>query len=150
MQLAHDFYVEHRLLQTGYIAEVARVEPYTYTHFNDAPALMAHQGLPLGNPNGPNSLIIDWTLYAKLYFSQNVNGSSIFLALLNKWLWKGSDNGSHIDDPYKTVRKHFIHGARLRYSLTPTLNFSAEHISFTGEYSFFGKKYVNIRMMVGM
>ena len=67
-----------------------------------------------------------------------------------KWLWKGSDNGSNIDDSYKTVRKRFVHDAPMQYSLIPSLNYCSENISFSGEYSFFGDKYVNIRMMEGI
>lgn len=143
MQIAHDFYVEHRLLQLGSIFEIARIEPYTYCHYDYAPALMAHQGYPVGNPNGPNSLIIDWTLYGKYWLYGKLN---VFVGIHNKWKWKGEDNGSDIYDPYETKRKRFIHDAKLHYSLTPTINFHGERFGFSGEYSFFDDYFVNIRM----
>lgn len=143
VQIAQDVYVGRRLLQLGSLLEIARVEPYTYCHFKDAPALMAHQGLPLGNPNGPNSLAIDWTIYGKL----GLGGLTyLFAGLHNKWLWKGSDNGSNIDDPYRTERKRFINDAPLKYSLTPMITYRSEYFSISGEYSFFGEKNVGVRL----
>ena len=147
IQVAHDVYVGRRLLQLGSIAEVARVEPYVYGHFADSPALIAHQGLPLGNPDGPNSLAIDWTVYGKI----GMGGvKSLFAGLHNKWLWKGSDPGSDVYDPYKTVRKRFIHDAPLQYTLTPMLTYRGERFSISGEYSFFGEKNVCLKMIVMM
>ena len=143
VQIAQDVYVGRRLLQLGSLLEIARVEPYTYCHFKDAPALMAHQGLPLGNPNGPNSLAIDWTIYGKL----GLGGLTyLFAGLHNKWLWKGSDNGSNIDDPYRTERKRFINDAPLKYSITPMITYRSEYFSISGEYSFFGEKNVGVRL----
>ena len=143
MQIAHDSHIGSRLLQLGSVAEIARVEPYVYGHFAEDPAFMAHQGLPLGNPNGPNSLAIDWTIYGKL----GLGGKKSLLAgLHNKWLWKGTDPGSDVYDPYKTTRKRFIHDAPLQYSLTPMLTYRGERFSISGEYSFFGKKNVGVRV----
>ena len=143
MQVAHDVYIGRRLLQLGSVAEIARVEPYVYGHFADAPALIAHQGLPLGNPNGPNSLAIDWIVYGKM----GMGGARfLFAGLHNKWLWKGSDLGSDVYDPYKTVRKCFIHDAPLQYTLTPMLTYRGERFSISGEYSFFGEKNVSVRV----
>ena len=143
MQVVHDVYVGRRLLQLGSVAEIARVEPYTYCHYDYAPALMAHQRLPLGNPNGPNSLAVDWTVYGKI----GMGGAKfLFAGLHNKWLWKGSGNGSNIYDPYKTVRKRFIHDAPLQYTLTTMLTYRGERFSVSGEYSFFGEKNVGVRV----
>ena len=143
MQLAHDVYVGKRLLQLGSIAEIARVEPYTYCHYDTAQAQMAHLGMPLGNPNGPNSLAVDWTLYSQL----NLSGlSNVFLGMHQKWLWKGSDAGSSIDDPYKTVRKRFVHDAPMHYSFAPAFSYRGAHVAFSGEYGFFDDPYVNVRV----
>ena len=144
MQAGHDFNVKGRLLELGTIAEIARVEPYTYCHYDTAQAQMAHLGKPLGNPNGPNSLAVDWTLYGRLGL-KNFTG---FAGLHNKWLWKGEDAGSSIDDPYKTVRKRFAHGAPMRYSLIPSFSIAGKYASFTGEYGFFDDRYVNLRLTV--
>ena len=46
MQFAHDTYLAKRPLQVGTIAEIARVEPYTYCHYDTASAQMAHLGAP--------------------------------------------------------------------------------------------------------
>ncbi|WP_295069796.1 hypothetical protein [uncultured Fibrobacter sp.] len=126
-QVAHDMEVNGKLLQLGTIAEIARVEPYTYCHYDTAQAQMAHLGLPLGNPNGPNSLAIDWTLYSRLFWNHS---ASIFFGLHNKWLWKGIDRGSDINDPYKTVRKKFTDKAPLQYTIAPSVNYSGYHASY--------------------
>ena len=144
IQVAHDFYVGSRRVEAGSIAEIARVEPFTYCHYDTAQAQMAHLGAPLGNPNGPNSLAVDWTLYARLGF-----GGEIFAGLHNKWLWKGVDYGSSIDDPYKTVEKRFVHGAPLVYTLAPSLGFHGRHVAYFAEFTFFDEKsaYVRVALM---
>lgn len=144
MQAGHDFNVGGHALELGTIAEIARVEPYTYCHYDTAMAQMAHLGKPLGNPNGPNSLAIDWTLYGNLGLS---GLSSLFVGIHHKWLWKGTDSGSSIDDPYKTLEKHFVHNAPLHYTLTPSLSYRGNHVAFMGEYGFFDDKYVNVRIV---
>ena len=129
MHFAYDTHVAGKPLQLGSIAEIARVEPYTYCHYDTASAQMAHLGRPLGNPNGPNSLAVDWTAYTQF----PALAGSIFMGLHNKWLWKGTDAGSSIDDPYKTVEKRFVHGAPLVYTLAPSLSFRGNFVSFMGE-----------------
>lgn len=145
MQAGYNVNVKGKPLLLGTIAEIARVEPYAYTHYSDTHAQMAHLGKPLGNPNGPNSLAIDWTLYGNL----GLGGlSSVFIGFHNKWLWKGSDAGSSIDDPYKTVRKRFTHNAPLQYSLTPAISYRGNHVAFLGEYGLFDNRTVNLRIML--
>lgn len=153
MQAGHDFYVKGNLLQAGTIAELARVEPYTYCHYDTARAQMAHLGLPLGNPNGPNSLALDWTLYAQYHLGGALTGNSgastgagsIFAGLHNKWLWKGIDAGSSIDDPYKTIKKRFVHDAPLVYTITPSIAYQGRYISFMGELTLGDEKAVYLR-----
>lgn len=141
MHFAYDTHVAGKLLQLGSIAEIARVEPYTYCHYDTAQAQMAHLGRPLGNPNGPNSLAVDWTAYAQF----PALAGSIFLGLHNKWLWKGVDAGSSIDDPYKTVEKRFVHGAPLVYTIAPSLSYQGRFVSFMGEFTFGDEAGVYLR-----
>lgn len=143
IQLAKDVRFGHKLLQLGSLSEIARIEPYTYCHFGDAPAIMAHQGELLSNPNGPNSLTIDWMLYGKYWVYKKTN---VFAGLHNKWAWKGEDDGSHIVDSYKNGEKRFIHDAPLHYSLMPLITYQGNNFVFSGEYSFFDDFYVNVRM----
>lgn len=145
MHVAHDFSIGNRVLKTGTIAEIARVEPYTYTHYDTSSAQFAHLGMPLGNPNGPNSLSIDWALYTSFPIS---NRQSVFIGWRNQWLWKGTDLGSDINDPYKTVRKGFIHGSKLHYNATPLVNYTGKIVSFTGEFTLGSDPAVYLRMMV--
>ena len=133
LQVARDTEVKGKLLQLGTIAEIARVEPYTYCHYDTAQAQIAHLGLPLGNPNGPNSLTIDWTLYSRLFWNAS---SKFFFSLHNQWLWKGIDYGSNIDDPYLTRRKKFINKAPLQYTISPSFSYSGVHTSFELELIF--------------
>ncbi len=133
VQVAHDMEVKGKPLQLGTVAEIARVEPFTYCHYDTAQAQIAHLGRPLGNPNGPNSLAIDWTVYSRLLWSP---WTDIFLGIHNKWLWKGKDYGSDIDDPYKTVRKKFIEKAPLQYTISPSLSYNGQYASFELELIF--------------
>ena len=133
LQVARDTEIKGKLLQLGTIAEIARVEPYTYCHYDTAQAQMAHLGLPLGNPNGPNSLTFDWTLYGRLFWNAS---SKFFFSLHNQWLWKGIDYGSSIDDPYETRRKKFIDKAPLQYTISPSFSYSGLHASFELELIF--------------
>jgi hypothetical protein len=133
LQVARDTEVKGKLLQLGTIAEIARVEPFTYCHYDTAQAQIAHLGLPLGNPNGPNSLTIDWTLYGRLFWNAS---SKFFFSLHNQWLWKGIDYGSNIDDTYKTRRKKFIDKAPLQYTISPSFSYSGVHTSFELELIF--------------
>lgn len=133
MQVAHDAEVKGKMIQFGTIAEIARVEPFAYCHYDTAQAQIAHLGLPLGNPNGPNSLAVDWTLYGQLYWSPS---AKFFLGLHNKWLWKGVDYGSDINDPYKTVRKRFIHKAPLQYTISPSVSYIGRYASFEMDMTF--------------
>lgn len=145
MHAAQDFSIGTRILKAGTIAEIARVEPFTYCHYDTAQAQIANLGYPLGNPNGPNSLSVDWTLYGSLFIDE---WQSIFVGLRNQWLWKGSDLGSDIDDPYKTVRKRFIHNAEMHYNATPSISYRGRYVSFTGEFTIGNDPAVYLRTMI--
>lgn len=142
---AHDFVVGKHVVKTGSIAEIARVEPYTYCHYDSARAQFANMGEPLGNPNGPNSLSVDWMLYGQLPFGE---WQSIFVGIRNQWLWKGNGLGSDINDPYKTVRKRFIHNAKMHYNATPSVSYRGRYVSFTGEITVGHDPAVYLRSMV--
>ena len=145
MHAAHDFTIGKRTLKAGAIAEIARVEPYTYGHYDISYAQIANMGEPLGNPNGPNSLSVDWALYGNLPIADM---HSVFFGFRNQWLWKGTDLGSDINDPYKTVKKRFIHDSKLHYNATPSVNYTGNFVSFTGEFTFGSDPAVYLRMMV--
>ena len=152
---AHNFTIHKRTLKAGTIAEISRVEPYTYCHFGatkaasfslkSAMAQMANLGMPIGNPNGPNSLSVDWMFYGALPIA---NWQSIFVGWRNQWLWKGTDQGSDINDEYQTVRKSFLRGAKLHYNATPSMNYTGKFVSFMGEFTFGSDPAVFLRMMV--
>lgn len=140
---ARDVYAYGNLLEMGFIAEYARVEPYVYSHFEKNTAQIAHLGRPLGNQNGPNSQTIDFTLYGR--YSQH-----IFASFRHTWLWKGTDYGSAINDttPSKNhmkLHKSFLKGAKLKYSLTPCISYEGQFVSYMGEITLFNDKKVYLR-----
>ena len=145
IHVAHDFTIGSRMLKAGAITEIARVEPYTYTHYDTSGAQLANLGMPLGNPNGPNSLSVNCTLYGSLPIG---DCQSFFVGWRNQWLWKGNDLGSDVNDPYQSVRKGFIHGSKLHYNATPSVNYTGRFVSYTGEFTLGDDPAVYLRMMV--
>ena len=143
LQAGHDFYIGQKRLNAGTIAEIARVEPYTYCHYDTAHAQLANLGAPLGNPNGPNSLAVDWTVYAQADLGSL---GQLFAGVHQKWLWKGTDAGSNIEDPYKTVRKRFAHGAPLVYTVAPSLGYNGRFVGFSGELTLGDSRAADIRV----
>lgn len=143
LHAAHDFDIKGHLLETGTIAEYARIEPYVYSHFHPNTAQIAHLGRPLGSQNGPNSQTIDWTVYARY-------DKHIFASVRNTWLWKGKDWGSAVSDttPRKNhmkLPKEFLKDAKMQYSLTPSISYEGQYVSYMGEVTFFDDKKVYVR-----
>lgn len=145
VHVAHDFIIAKKSIRAGTIAEIARVEPYTYCHYDTAHAQIANMGNPIGNPNGPNSLSIDWTLYGVLALGSR---QSIFLGFHNQWLWKGNDLGSKIEDPFKWNRKRFIHNTPMHYNLTPSVSYQGHFVVFTSEITVGNDPAVYLRTMI--
>lgn len=140
VHLAGDFYAKNQKIQVGSIMEIARVEPFTYCHYDTAAAQLSHLGEALGNPNGPNSLSLDWLLYGRFL-------ERLFLGYRSQWLWKGDDEGSRIDDPYRWKEKRFVHGAAMRYSGSLSLSFRGRFASYFMEYKFGYSPAVWVRAM---
>lgn len=143
LQAAHDFKVKGHLIEAGTIAEYARVEPYVYSHFEKNTAQLAHLEYPLGNPNGPNSQVVDWTLYGRL-------DHHIFASVRNSWFWKGTDYGSAVNDTtpkydHMKIPKKFLDGAKMEYSLTPSLSYEGQYVSFMGEITLINDEKVYLR-----
>jgi hypothetical protein len=144
LQLGHDFRIWNRLLELGSIVEYARVEPYVYSHFHPSTAQLAHLGYPLGNQSGPNSQTIDWTIYSR--FDSNWN-----LSLQSKWLWKGDDYGSAVNDTTPTsnhmnLPKKFIDGAKMEYSLSPSLSYDGQYVAFLLQITLFHDEKIYTRL----
>ncbi len=132
--------------KAGSIAEYSRVEPYVYSHFYRNTAQIAHHGYPLGAPNGPNSQTINWLIYAK-------HKEAFQFQLGQEWAWKGTDHGSAVNDTtpvadHMKISKHFLKGAKMKYSLTPVISYSASHYAISVEYSFFDKNAFCSRAML--
>ena len=143
LQVAHDFKVKGKRLEAGSIAEYARIEPYVYSHFEKNTAQLAHLGYPLGNQNGPNSQVVDWTVYGRF-------DGHIFVSVRNSWFWKGTDYGSAVNDttPFRVHRKtpkKFLDGASMEYSITPALAYEGRYASFMGEFTLINDKKVYLR-----
>ena len=143
MHGAHDFKIKTHLLESGFIAEYARIEPYVYSHFIKNTAQMEHLGRPLGSQAGPNSQTIDFTAYGRL-------DHRIFASLRNTWFWKGTDYGSAVNDTTPThnhmkLPKHFLRGAKMEYSLTPSVSYEGQYVFFLGEITLFNGEKVYLR-----
>ena len=134
----------------GGIAEYARVEPYTYSHFHPNTAQVAHLDYPLGVQSGPNSQNIDLVIYgthAKHFTAQ----------VKQEWSWKGSDYGSAINDTtptsghYKTAKRFLRNAdgsrAKMEYTLTPAVAWMSKHYAISAEYSLFDKNAFCSRIM---
>ncbi len=145
---AHDFDIKGHLLEAGTIAEYSRIEPYVYSHFHKNTAQIAHLGRPLGNQNGPNSRNIDWTVYARF-------DKHIFASVRNSWFWKGEDYGSAVNDTtprrnHMKLPKQFLkdkegNDVKMRYSLTPSISYEGQYVSYMGEVTLFDDKKVYVR-----
>lgn len=142
-QIARDFTVKKHVFETGAIVEFARVEPYVYTHFKQNTAQFAHLEVPLGNQGGPNSMTIDWILYSR-------TNSMWFAGLHQKWFWKGSDYGSALNDTtprnHVHIKKNFLKGAQMQYSITPMIAIEGKYSFFALEWTFFDDKKVYTRL----
>lgn len=90
-------------LDVGFVAELSRVEPWVYTEYVPSSNQAVHQGLPLGNQSGPNSLSlggVGYAAYRDLAVSTGV-----------QWIRKGTDSGSSIADARpesSQARKKFL------------------------------------------
>ena len=143
MHGAQDFSLRGHLLEAGFIAEYARIEPYVYSHFHPNTAQMVHLGRPLGSQAGPNSRTVDFTVYGRL-------DRRFFASLRNTWFWKGEDYGSAVNDTTPTnghnkLPKHFLRGAEMEYSLTPSLSYEGQYVFFLGEITLFNDEKVYLR-----
>lgn len=142
-QIADNFNFWGRLLEAGTVFEYARVEPYVYTHFVQNTAQFAHMEKPLGNPGGPNSQTIDWVIYSR-YNRQWTMG------IHQKWFWKGLDYGSALNDTtpvnHVKIKKEFLKGARMEYSISPMIAFEGQYVSFAMECSLINDEKIYTRL----
>jgi len=141
-QAGHNFFYKGHKIEAGTIFEYAHVEPYVYTHFKQNTAQVAHLGYPLGNQGGPNSLTIDWNVYARL-------DGHIFASIRQTWFWKGTDYGSAVNDTtpnnHLKLHKKFLSGSKLQYSLTPAISYEGRRFSFLGELTLIDDRKAYIR-----
>ena len=139
-QVAHDVNINQRKIELGSVFEYARMEQFVYSHFEPNEAQIANAGYPLGSQLGSNSQVIDWMLYSQ--FDDALVGGSLFVGLRNTWSWKGNVIGSDINEAWtgRGMRKDFLGGAKMKYTLTPIVAYSTEHWQCSGAVSFFSQK----------
>jgi hypothetical protein len=136
-------------IESGFISEYARVEPWVYTHFNQNTAQVAHQGLPLGNPLGPNSQSIDAMVYGRF-------NNRLFGSLRTRWWWKGTDYGSQINDETPSSNhfdtpKSFLHDTNgdvvdMNFTLAPSFSYTYKYVGMQLELNFFDNPGVYARL----
>ena len=128
-QVAQDFKLGMHELQVGAIFEYARVDQRVYTHYEPNEAQLANAGYPLGNQLGPNSQSIDWMIYAQF-------DNALFVGVRNNWQWKGSVYGSELNGTWigtgRNIKKDFLGGAKMHYSVTPTVAYNGTHWNCSG------------------
>lgn len=111
-------------LETGLITELSRVEPWVYTQYLANTNQATHQDIPLGNPNGPNSLSVSTQVYARY------QGATIHSGI--EWINKGIDSGSRLDDvraESSLAGKGFLTANQQALFLRCGLSYSLEHSS---------------------
>lgn len=137
-QIGQDFLLSGNLLQLGTIFEISHVEQLVYSHYASYQGQLANAGKPLGNPMGPNSRKIDWLIYGK--FAQN-NENVWIASLLQEFSWKGNNYGSDLNANIRagfspSLKREYLGGAKMHYSITPTLTFVRQHWGVSGSFRF--------------
>ena len=138
-QFGYDFFLNSWLMEIGSIIEYSHVEQLVYTHYLSNQGQMANAGFPLGNPHGPNSQVVDWTVYS------SIKKNFVFL-LHNKWMWKGSVFGSDLNETMVSgmaeMRKDYLGGASLRYSATLAVAYDGKYFDASAGVSFFDESLI--------
>ncbi|WP_294959915.1 hypothetical protein [uncultured Fibrobacter sp.] len=132
-QIAHDFTIARQKVELGSVLEYARVDQRVYTHYEPNEGQIANAGYPLGHPLGPNSQSVDWMVYSRL-------NEAFFVGLRSNWSWKGSVYGSDINckwEPGKNKKKDFLGGAKMDYTLVPSLAYYSDFWSVSGSLTLF-------------
>lgn len=145
-QIAHNFIVNRHKIEFGTVLEYARLDQCVYTHYEPNEGQIANAGFPLGNQLGPNSQSIDWMVYSQL-------NKTFFVGIQNNWSWKGNVYGSTLNnkwEPGKNKKKNFLGGAKMEYSMTPTIAFNSTYWGCSGSVTLFnenkGEFNVNVRL----
>lgn len=131
IQVGNDVTVSNKALQVGSLAEISRVQPFTYSVRDSSGTAMENLGLPIGNPNGSNSLAVDWIVYGRLSLGEF---SYLYAGLHNKWLWKDECGNAY-----------FIQNSSMKHVFSPSLNFQGQYVAFMGELSLDKEKAVYLR-----
>lgn len=146
-QIAHDFTIAQQKIEFGSVFEYARVDQRVYTHYEPNEGQIANAGFPLGNQLGPNSQSIDWMVYSQL-------NKAFFVGLSNNWSWKGNVYGSGLNTRWEPGSnddyKKFLGGAKMEYSMTPTIAYNSTHWGCSGAITLFnenrGEFNVSVRL----
>lgn len=134
-QIAHDVTIARQKVELGSVFEYARVDQRVYTHYEPNEGQIANAGYPLGHPLGPNSQSIDWMVYSRL-------NEALFVGLRNNWSWRGDVYGSDINckwEPGKNKKKDFLGGAKMKYSITPTIAYNSSYWGCSGAITLFNE-----------
>ena len=137
LQVAHDIAAGVNKVQLGSVFEIARIEQLVYSHYDSYQGQFANAGRVLGNPNGPNSLGIDWLVYSR--FSRGLH--MLYASLRNSWIWKGDVYGSDFNQSIvpgvsPKMHKNYLGGAKMHYRITPSLAYEKMHWGISAEVGF--------------
>ena len=122
----------------GAIIEWSRVEPWVYTHYVANTSQALNQGLPLGNPLGPNSQAVTLQAYAlRKPWTFGLRGDLV---------WKGIDLGSQATDTLadnNNTKRYFLSKAETPgWGIGPTVAWTKGWVSATLEASILGHRQV--------
>lgn len=113
-------------IPAGVVVEYSRIEPWVYSHFTPNTSQAANLDLPLGNQQGPNSQSLIGKGYAR-------HKSGWYASAQISLLWKGSDEGSALQDPAPDNAfrpKEFLGGVDSPdVVFTPTAAWEWKHLS---------------------
>ena len=140
LQVTHNVTLNQLNIEMGSIFEYARLDQCIYTHYDPNEAQIANAGFPLGNQLGPNSQTIDWMLYSQ--FDSDLISGSFLVGVRSTWSWKGVVYGSDLNNkwvPGKDKKKEFLGGAKMKYSMTPTIAYNSTYWGCSGAITLFNE-----------
>ena len=130
VQWVHNF----GAIEAGVISEFAHIEPWVYTHFIPFTSQASNEGQPLGNQLGPNSQSIDLMAYGRWH-----DKAAGYLKA--QWWWKGTDSSSFLENPCPTnettTPKHYLAGAKMKFTLTPSFVYNMRNVGLEVDLSVF-------------
>jgi hypothetical protein len=131
MQVTKAWVLPHTTRPTtfGVIAEIARLEPWVYTHYEPGTSQSLNRGHPLGNSIGPDA----WTIDLSLMADQRADQKPWVLGMRLRLGEKGGTDAANVlgSPPLNNTQKHYLSGPVQeirRMSVQGGYSFGALHV----------------------